>query len=185
MRRVFVFFTLGVILLLSLASPALAAKPTVERIPFEDQFADQFLSEVCGFDVMVSVSGHFVSHVWTDAEDNFVREVFSISLRGSVTAGGQTLHFVDTGMDTTTALEGGAILVEVHGNVRLLTAKGAGPVLGSAGRSAFVVTPVLDEDGNPVLDEDGFPVFDFELLAETGVQAEDLEALCAALAPPA
>ena len=177
MRRVPVSFTLGVIVLLSLAVPALAAKPTIVRESVEDQFADPFLSEICGLDVMVSVSGHVVSHVWTDADDNFVREVFNISLRGSISAGGETLHFVDTGMDTSTALEDGAVEVRVHGNIRLVTAPGAGPVLGSAGRLAFVVTPVLDEEGNPI--------FDFEVLSETGVLAEDFEALCEALAPPA
>lgn len=185
MRRASFSFTLGVMLLLSLAVPALAAQPTIVRESFEDQFADPFLSEICGLDVMVSVSGHVVSHVWTDADDNFVREVFNISVRGSISAGGETLHFVDTGMDKSTALEDDAVRVEVHGNIRLLTAKGAGLVLGAAGRSAFILTPLLDEEGNPVLDEFGNPVFDFELLADTGVRAEDFEALCDALAPSA
>lgn len=185
MRRVLVPFTLGVILLLSLAGSALAGKPTIVKESFDDQFADEFLSEVCGLGVTVTISGHVVSRVWTDADDNLIREVFTISVRGSVSAGGQTLHFVDTGLDKTTALDGGALMVVIHGSVQLLTAPGAGPVLGSAGRLALILTPVLDENGDPVLDEFGNPVFDVEVVHESGLFAEDFDALCAALASPA
>lgn len=185
MRRISVSFTLGVILLLSLAVPALAAKPTIVKDSFDEPFTDPFLSQVCGFDVTGTVSGHTVSRLWTDADGNLVREVFTISVRGSLSAGGQTLHFVDTGLDKAIALDGGAVMVVIHGNVRLITAPGAGPVLGSAGRLAFVVTPVLDENGDPVLDEFGEPVFDFEVVAESGLVVENFDALCAALAPPA
>ena len=185
MRRISVSFTLGVILLLSLAVPALAAKPLIERVTFEDEFPDDFLSEVCGLDVVVSVNGKFTSHLWLDADENLIREVFNIAVHGSLSAGGATLHFVDTGLDKTTALEGGALRIEVHGSIQLITAPGAGPILGAAGRQVLVVTPVVDEEGNPVLDEEGFPMVDIELLADTGVRAEDLDALCEALAAPA
>jgi hypothetical protein len=76
-------------------------------------------------------------------------------------------------------------MVVIQGNVRLLTASGAGPVLGSAGRLALILTPVLDENGDPVLDEFGDPVFDVEVVAESGLLVEDFDALCAALAAPA
>ena len=185
MRRIPVSLTLGVILVLSLAVPALAAKPLIERVTFEDEFTDDFLSDFCGLDVTVSVSGQFVSHVWLDGDENLIREVFNIAVHGSISAGGAKLHFVDTGLDKTTALEGGAVRIEVHGSIQLITAPGAGPILGAAGRQVIVLTPVLDEEGNPVLDEEGFPIFDIELLADSGVRAEDLDALCAALAPPA
>jgi hypothetical protein len=57
MRRVLVPVTLGVILLLSLAGSALAGKPTIVKESFDDQFADEFLSELCGLDVTVTISG--------------------------------------------------------------------------------------------------------------------------------
>ena len=49
----------------------------------------------------------------------------------------------------------------------------------------FTDIPVLDEEGNPVLDEDGNPVSTFEVLADSGIRAEDLDALCSVLEPAA
>jgi hypothetical protein len=78
-----------------------------------------------------------------------------------------------------------AVQVGIHGNLQLLTVKGDGPVLGIAGIFAFIETPLFDESGDPILDEEGNQIADFEVVADSGIRAEeDLEAVCAALAPP-
>ena len=102
-----------------------------------------------------------------------------------MSAGGATLSFVDAGADMLVPLEGGGVRVAIHGNLQLLTAPGHGPILGAAGRFVFTDIPVLDEEGNPVLDEDGNPVSTFEVLADSGIRAEDLDALCSVLEPAA
>ncbi len=186
MRRVILSLLAALLALSAFAGPVLGAKPTIERIELDGEpVLDEFLTEVCGFDVWLTQTGHITVRTWTDEEGNLVREAVSIGIRGTLTAGGAVLNFVDTGMDKVTALPGGGIQVEIHGNLGLLTLKGEGPVAGAAGRFVFQLTPVLDEQGNPVLDPDGNPVMNFEVLADSGLRVEeDLDAVCAALTPP-
>jgi hypothetical protein len=185
MRRRILYTVLASLLLLTFAGPASAAKPIIERSPIDEVFIDEFWSDVCGFEVTTTLTGHVATRVWLDEEGNFVREVFTISVRGSMTAGGNTLRFVDAGMDKVTQLSNGGVRVEIHGNVRLITIRGQGAVHGNAGRLVFTLTPVLDDEGNPILDEEGFPVFEFTELALSGFEASDTDAICQALTPPA
>lgn len=173
------------VLSLALAAPAAGAQPEITREVVDETFSDPFLAEVCGFPVTVSLSGHTIVRTWLDAGDNPVRDVFTIRVHGSFSAGGQTLRFTDAGMDTATYLDNGGVQIALHGNLGLTTAKGQGPILGQTGRIVFTDVPVLDENGNPVLDEDGFPIFEFTLLAEDGLFVEDFVAFCGAIAPPA
>jgi hypothetical protein len=167
-----------------LAAPTAAAQPTITTTVVDRSFLDPFLSRVCGFPVTVTLSGHNKTRVWTDAEGNPIREVFTVSVHATLNAGGASLRTVDAGMDKVTFLDGGAVMVHIHGNLRLLTLKGHGPVLGAAGQFGFIETPLFDEDGAPIVDEEGNQVFDFEVIADSGIRAEeDLEAVCAALAP--
>ena len=184
-RRRLLYLFLASLLILSFAGPASAAKPIIDRFTITEVFIDEFWSDVCGFEVTTTVTGHAASRVWLDDEGNFVREVFTISLRGSLSAGGDTLHFRDAGMDKVTQLPSGGVQIEVHGNVRLITVPGQGVTDGAAGRLVFTLTPLLDEEGNPVLDEEGFPILEFTELASSGFEASDIDAICEALTPPA
>lgn len=184
MRRLVLAALVGVLTAL-LAVPVAAARPEIITETVDETFPDEFLSEACGFPVTVTVSGKVRIRIWLDAEDNPTREIFTINVHGSISAGGQALRFVDAGMDKALFLEGGGVRVEIHGNVALVIAKGSGPVLGAAGRIAFTDIPLFDEEGNPILDEEGNPVSEFTLLADSGVRPFDLDAACAALAPSA
>ncbi len=184
MRRFVVAALVGVLTAL-LAVPVAAAPPEISTETVEVTFPDEFLSEACGFPVTLTLSGTTRTRTWLDAEGNPTRVVFTINVRGSLSAGGQTLRFVDAGMDKVTFLEGGGVRVEIHGNLGLVTAKGRGPVLGATGRFVFTDIPLFDEEGNPVLDEDGNPVSEFTVLSESGLRVFDVDAACAALAPPA
>lgn len=184
MRRV--LMPLAAAMAISFVSfPVAAAKPEVIVEEVDEMFLDEFLSDGCGFDVSVTLAGHTKTRIWTDRNGELVRELFTINLHGTVSAGGATLSFVDAGADMLVPLEGGGVRVAIHGNLQLLTAPGHGPILGAAGRFVFTDIPVLDEEGNPVLDEDGFPVTIFEVLADSGIRAEDLDALCSVLDPAA
>lgn len=176
---------LGGVLSLAVAAPVAGAQPEFSREVVDARFQDPFLSEICGFPVTVSVSGHTILRSWLDADGNPVRDVFTIRVHGSFSAGGQTLRFTDAGMDTATFLGGGGIQIGIHGNLGLVTAKGHGPILGATGRIVFTDVPVLDENGNPVLDENGDPTFVFSVLADSGLRVEDFVTFCAVLAPPA
>jgi hypothetical protein len=175
---------LAILVTVLLTAPAAAAQPTITTEVVEASFTDQFLSEVCGFPVTVTASGHTRTRHWSDAGGAPIRELFTVNVHVTISAGGASMRTLDSGMDKVTFLDGGAAQVEIHGNLQLLTVKGHGPVLGAAGRFAFIETPLFDENGDPILDEDGNQVVDFELLADSGIRAEeDLEAVCAALAP--
>ena len=184
MRRLVLAALVGVLTAL-LAVPVAAAPPEITTEIIDQSVPDEFLSEACGFPVTFTASGMTRVRTWLDAEGNPTREIFTIMVRGSVSAGGKTLHFTDAGMDKAIFLEGGGVRVEVHGNLGMAIAKGRGPVLGGAGRVVFTDIPLFDEEGNPILDEEGNPVSEFTLLAESGVRPFDLDAACAALAPPA
>jgi hypothetical protein len=184
MRRVLV--PLAAAMAISLVSfPVAAAKPEVIVEEVDDMFLDEFLSDECGFEVWVTLAGHARTRIWTDRSGEVVRELFTINLHGTVSGGGAPLSFVDAGSDMLVPLEGGGVRVAIRGNLQLLTAPGHGPILGAAGRFVFTDIPVLDDEGNPVLDEDGNPVTMFEVLADSGIRAEDLETLCAVLEPAA
>ena len=185
MRRVLV--PLAAAMAISVVSfPVAAAKPEVIVEEVDEMFLDEFLSDVCGFDVWVTLAGHTKTRIWADRNGDLVRELFSISIHGTLSAGGATLSFVDAGSDMLVPLEGGGVQVAVRGNLQLVTAPGHGPILGAAGRFVFTDIPVLDDEGNPVLDEDGNPVSVFEVLADSGIRAEeDLDALCSVLEPAA
>jgi len=184
MRRLVLAALVGVLTAL-LAVPVAAARPEISTVTVDVTFPDGELSDACGFPVSVTLAGTNRVRTWLDAEGNPTREIFTINVKGSISAGGQALRFVDAGMDKAIFLEGGGVHVEIHGNLALVIAKGHGPVLGAAGRIAFTDIPLFDEEGNPILDDEGNPVFEFTLLADTGVRPFDLEAVCAVLAPPA
>jgi hypothetical protein len=182
MRRVRLPFAIALVLSL-VAFPVAAAKPEIISEQVDEVFFDDELADVCGFDVWVTLKGHTKTRFMTDRHGNLARIVFTILLRGTVSAGGTTLRFTDAGSDMIIPLDGGGERVAVRGSLSLITAPGYGPVLNAAGRFVFEVTPVLDESGNPVLDENGNPIMNFEILADSGIRVENLEAVCASLDP--
>jgi hypothetical protein len=186
MRRLLLRSIILAAVVAAAAQPVAAAKPLLERIPIDDQFTDPFFSTECGFEVIATFTGFIVVHAWLNADGELVHQVVNYGIRGSYSANGNTLRSVDTGVDTLTVYPDGSMLFHVVGSVALLTAPGTGPVLGSAGLFAILVTPLLDEDGNPILDPDGNPIFTEEVVVDAGVRPEfDLAAICAALAPGA
>src|SRR6188474_3095722 len=61
---------LGLLAALLIAAPVNAGKPQMERIPVDDLFVDDFLSDACGAEVTVHFTGHVTFRVFTDADGN-------------------------------------------------------------------------------------------------------------------
>ena len=170
MRRRSRALVLGLLAALALAAPVQAAKPTVERIPVDDHFVDDFLTEACGTAIRADVTGHITIRVWEDAAGDPAREVdnFAVTIRWSSEHG--SVLAKDVGADRITYLDDGSIIQVVIGSVQAFSAKGLGRIYADTGRTVFHIT--FDEDGEPI----------FEMLRQSGQHDEDqLGAICTAL----
>ena len=170
MRRRSRALVLGLFAALALALPVQAAQPTTERIPIDDHFVDDFLSDECGTEITADVTGHITIRVWEDAGGNPVREVnnFAVTLRWSSEHGSVVAK--DVGADRITYLDDGSIIQVVIGSVQAFSAKGMGRIYADTGRTVIHIT--FDDEGEPI----------FEVLRQVGQHDEDqLAAICAAL----
>jgi hypothetical protein len=76
---------LGVVSAMLIGAPVNAAgKPIMERIPVDDSFVDEFLSEACGTEVTIHVSGHVIIRQFLDADGNALYEVNNYALANTL-----------------------------------------------------------------------------------------------------
>ena len=83
MRRLFVALFAGA-LILAVAVPAVsAAKPTHSTVDqaTDTELFDALVDDACGVDLDVTISGHAITSVWSDAEGNAVRQINRFSTR--------------------------------------------------------------------------------------------------------
>lgn len=175
---------IGAALLLGgmVAGPVAAAQPHIEVEEISFSILDEFLTAQCGFTVTLSGEGQVIHRTWVDENGDVTREVHTVNHSRSLSANGQTLSFKDSGVDKVTINADGTVLIEIVGNLGVLTVPGEGSVIGAAGRIAVLLTPVLDEEGNPVLDEEGNPMMTEEVVSDSGYREDDIAAICAGLA---
>ena len=105
----------ALVLLLGVMAPgADAAKPTFERIVVDDEFVDEELSEVCGFEITGHAEGKVILRQFSggrlDAVNN-VNVVVTLSANGNT----YTLH--DVGADVAKVLKDGTIQLAIIGQV--------------------------------------------------------------------
>ena len=166
--RVVVLATLSTMLL---AAPALAAKPTMERVPVDDLFVDEFLSEVCGIEVTGHVTGHITFRSFTDAAGNVVRELNNYALSATFSSSEATVTAHDVGVDRVAYQSDGSIINVIVGNVQSIQVPGRGRVYSDVGQTTVHIT--FDENG----------VGSVEVLASAGQHDDDqVEVLCEILA---
>jgi hypothetical protein len=161
---------LGLFAALAFAAPAQAARPEFERIPIDDHFVDDFLSDECDTEVTADVTGHINARAWIDENDEVMREVnnFAIQIRWSSEHGSIFAH--DVGVDRISYLDDGSIIQAVIGGVQSFSAKGLGHIYADVGRTVFHIT--FDDLGNPSV----------EMVAQSGQHDEDqLGAICSIL----
>ncbi len=109
---------LASVLALGVLVPGVAsgARPTIERIPVDDTFADALLSAECGVDVTVRAQGHII--VRTFAGDRTgVAEVRTINVGLTATTEDGVFRFRDVGADVTRIEPDGTAVLLISGQV--------------------------------------------------------------------
>ena len=104
------------LLLTATASPALAAPPTIERIPIEDTFADGFLTEECGVDVTTTLSGFRIERSFLDSDGNLV-SVATINVTGTASSEFGSFRVKDVGADQVKVAPDGTVTISIIGQV--------------------------------------------------------------------
>jgi hypothetical protein len=153
-----------------LAAPALAAKPSMERIQVDDRFVDGFLSEMCGTEVTTHVTGHITLRAFSDG-DVLVRELNNYALTAVYQSDHATVRAKDVGVDRVRYQADGSIINVIVGNVQSIQVPGQGRVYSNVGQTTIHIT--FDENGEPSV----------ELLGSAGQHDEDqVSVLCEILA---
>ena len=127
MRRVVFLFICG-LLLLAVASPVAAAKPSKEVIsldnPEDEAFFSALLTEECGVPVEADFEGTVTVHTFTDRDGDFKREIAKFWIRDTFTntETGASVLLRDVGPDILFFGKDGALYVAITG--RSLTGSG-------------------------------------------------------------
>jgi len=125
-------------MLLLSATPAQAA-PSIERIPFEDTFHDDFLSAECGVDVTTTISGFRIEREFVDGAGNLI-ELATINITGTSSSEFGSVRIKDVGADQIKVAPDGTVTLSVVGQVPF----------------GFVGALVLDADTGEVVKEPTF-----------------------------
>jgi hypothetical protein len=96
--------------------PATAAPPTVERIPIDETFPDDELTEACGFVVTTTAHGSVTTRTF-DGEGTGPVELTTINVGLTATADGQTFRFRDVGADLIRVTPDGTAVLQIIGQV--------------------------------------------------------------------
>lgn len=126
-------------ILTTTATPAMAAAPTIERIPIEATFHDDFLSSECGVDVTTTISGFRIMREFVDSTGNLI-ELATIKVTGTSSSEFGSVVIQDVGADQLKVAPDGTLTLTITGQVPF----------------GFVGSLVLDVDTDEVLRE---PVF--------------------------
>jgi hypothetical protein len=154
-------------------APAAAVRPVMERVPVADNFLDEGLTELCGFDVWVTGTGHITFRLMTDNDGNPVREVNNFAILVTYSSEFGSVSTVDVGPDRVTYNDDGSLDIFITGNPQSLTAPGEGRVWANSGWIHIRLT--FDENGDATV----------EFIDSAGLKTEGEQApiLCELLGP--
>ncbi len=116
-----------------------AAKPVIERIPLDETFVDEYLSEACGATIMTTVRGHLTIRTFPEGAPKV--ELGTISATATATGPGGTITFRNVGSDMVRLDRNGALTLKATGQVpfefrgRLVVNLDTGEVIREPGRS--------------------------------------------------
>ena len=171
MRRMIRVLILASLSTLLLAAPAMAGKPTMERVAVDDLFVDDFLSEVCGTEVTGHITGHITFRAFDDPSGTTVRELNNYALTAEFISAQATIRAKDVGVDRVSYQPDGSIINVIVGNVQSFQVPGQGRVYADVGQTTVHIT--FDENGEASV----------EVLDTAGQHDDDqLDELCAVLA---
>jgi hypothetical protein len=99
-----------------LASPAHAARPTVDRVQVDEMFVDGELSEACGFTVTAAVQGHLIFRTFEDADQSVV-SLLTLNVALTFSADGNEYQARDVGADLVRITPDGTAILMVIGQL--------------------------------------------------------------------
>jgi hypothetical protein len=102
--------------LLLFPAAALAAGPEIIRIPVDEEFDDEFLTEVCGVPVVTTVQGFIATRLF-ERETTGPIEVFTINLGFAARSAYGVARFRDVGADLYRITSDGSLVQQVMGQV--------------------------------------------------------------------
>jgi hypothetical protein len=93
---------------------AAGAPPTIVREDIDETFVDEDLSEACGVEATVHLTGHSILRM---REGGGVLEVFTVNLTGIITSEFGSFRVKDVGSDATRITPDGQVIVSIRGQV--------------------------------------------------------------------
>jgi hypothetical protein len=107
---------LGALLVVVLGATAAAAQaPVKEVIQVDDEFVDEALSEECGVEVTVTLTGRVT--VFTFPDGKVLQELTTLNLAIVATAGDNQARFRDVGIDQVRVQPDGTVILSIVGQV--------------------------------------------------------------------
>jgi hypothetical protein len=148
MRRVTLFVAFALALAFT-ASPVLAAKPTITEV--NETFQDEFLTEICGFPVTITITGLLVTRVREGGNLAITFATTGANFRITLTGPtGNSIVQKIAGLDELT-FTATSITFKFSGLGTFLVIPGTGVVQISAGR--FSSTVIFDPVTGEIVDE--------------------------------
>jgi hypothetical protein len=115
-RTTGVLAVLGALLVVVLGATAAAAQPPErEVIAVEDEFVDVALSEECGVEVTVNLTGRVT--IFTFPDGVVLQELTTLNLEVVLTADDNQLRLRDVGIDQTRVQPDGTVILSIVGQV--------------------------------------------------------------------
>ncbi len=118
----------------------------MERVPVDDVFVDEFLTEVCGFEVNGHVFGHITFRAFPNDDDVVVRELNNYALTAVYSSAQATIRVKDVGVDRVSFQADGSIVNVIVGSVQSISIPGHGRVYSDVGQTTVHIT--FDENGD-------------------------------------
>jgi hypothetical protein len=108
---------LGALLVVVLGATAAAAQaPEKEVIPIDETFVDEGLSEACGVEVTITITGSVTVFTFPDRPVG-PQDLTTINLEGVATAGDNQIRFRDVGIDLVRVEPDGTVILSIVGQV--------------------------------------------------------------------
>ena len=112
-----VLAVLGALLVVVLGATAAAAQPPVkEVIQLNDTFVDPFLSEACGVEVTLTVTGRVTHFTFPDRPVG-LQELFTVNADVVATAGDNQIRARNVGADVVRVAPDGTVILTTTGQV--------------------------------------------------------------------
>ena len=109
-----VLAVLGALLVVGLGATAAAAQaPEREVISVDDEFVDEGLSEECGVEVTVNLTGRVT--IFTFPDGSVLQELSTVNLLVVFTAGDNQIRTRDVGIDQTRVQPDGTVILSIVG----------------------------------------------------------------------